>query len=291
MAESVRRRGRRSAAASVLARLAAVGPASLPPIVRARIALIQDLTTGAPAPETVAKHVRASGLQALALFAPATPKPIDGMDETLHHVLEILQLCQAADDERSVLGQVALRLRRQLHAAAVGFIVGEGANLETLASDGNRFDFEIARRTMEAGVPIAPHRCNDRIEAAAPVKYGGATIAVVLARWTLGSTRDRGGATFVLTTAATAAAPVIVAALAQRARPSPGSGSDLIGVSAATGEVRLAIERAANAPFPVLVIGESGSGKELVARALHRSGLRRDRPFCTLNCAALHGLI
>jgi two-component system response regulator HydG len=37
----------------------------------------------------------------------------------------------------------------------------------------------------------------------------------------------------------------------------------------------------------VLVEGESGSGKELVARALHRQSPRRDRPFCTVNCAAL----
>jgi transcriptional regulator with GAF, ATPase, and Fis domain len=37
----------------------------------------------------------------------------------------------------------------------------------------------------------------------------------------------------------------------------------------------------------VLVEGESGAGKELVARALHRCGPRRDRPFCTVNCAAL----
>jgi two-component system response regulator HydG len=51
--------------------------------------------------------------------------------------------------------------------------------------------------------------------------------------------------------------------------------------------VRRAIDRAAPAPFSVLVEGESGSGKELVARALHRRGPRRDRPFCTLNCAAL----
>jgi transcriptional regulator with GAF, ATPase, and Fis domain len=35
------------------------------------------------------------------------------------------------------------------------------------------------------------------------------------------------------------------------------------------------------------VDGESGSGKELVARAIHRGGPRRQRPFCTVNCAAL----
>ena len=52
-------------------------------------------------------------------------------------------------------------------------------------------------------------------------------------------------------------------------------------------DVRRAVERAGGAPFSVLVQGESGSGKELVARALHRRSARRGRPFCTLNCAAL----
>ena len=53
------------------------------------------------------------------------------------------------------------------------------------------------------------------------------------------------------------------------------------------GRPRGAVERAAGAPFTVLVEGESGSGKELVARALHRRSLRRDRPFSAVNCAAL----
>jgi two-component system response regulator HydG len=62
---------------------------------------------------------------------------------------------------------------------------------------------------------------------------------------------------------------------------------DVVGVSVAIQDVRRAIERAAQAPFSVLIEGESGSGKELVARALHRRGSRRSRQFCTLNCAAL----
>jgi DNA-binding NtrC family response regulator len=77
------------------------------------------------------------------------------------------------------------------------------------------------------------------------------------------------------------------ALLVRRSRPVAPGTSDLLGVSEAIVELRRGIERAASAPFAVLVEGESGSGKELVARALHRSGSRRERPFCTLNCAAL----
>ncbi len=47
------------------------------------------------------------------------------------------------------------------------------------------------------------------------------------------------------------------------------------------------IPRVADAGVPVLVRGESGSGKELIARALHESGPRADHPFVTVNCAAV----
>ena len=55
----------------------------------------------------------------------------------------------------------------------------------------------------------------------------------------------------------------------------------------AAAALRAAVLRAARAPFPVLIEGESGSGKELVARGVHRFGPRRDRRLCTVNCAAL----
>jgi DNA-binding NtrC family response regulator/tetratricopeptide (TPR) repeat protein len=47
------------------------------------------------------------------------------------------------------------------------------------------------------------------------------------------------------------------------------------------------VVRAAAPAVPVLIRGESGSGKELVARALHESGPRADHPFVTVNCAAV----
>jgi len=47
------------------------------------------------------------------------------------------------------------------------------------------------------------------------------------------------------------------------------------------------IDRAARSSSTVLVLGENGTGKELVARALHRRSARRDRPFIVQNCAAI----
>jgi len=61
----------------------------------------------------------------------------------------------------------------------------------------------------------------------------------------------------------------------------------IIGDSPAMQELRQLINRAAPQPFTVLIMGESGSGKELVALALHRQSPRRDGPLVVLNCAAI----
>ena len=61
----------------------------------------------------------------------------------------------------------------------------------------------------------------------------------------------------------------------------------LLGKSMLVEKLRQQISQFANAPFPVLIEGESGSGKELVAGSLHRMSQRAARPFLALNCAAI----
>ena len=62
---------------------------------------------------------------------------------------------------------------------------------------------------------------------------------------------------------------------------------EIVGSSAAIEAVRDAVRRVARVPFPVLIEGESGAGKELVARAVHRLSPRAAKPFRALNCAAM----
>jgi Nif-specific regulatory protein len=63
--------------------------------------------------------------------------------------------------------------------------------------------------------------------------------------------------------------------------------SEIVGTSPAMAEVFRLMESAAAAPISVLIEGETGTGKELVARAIHASGPRATAPFIAVNCAAL----
>ena len=61
----------------------------------------------------------------------------------------------------------------------------------------------------------------------------------------------------------------------------------IIGKSRKMQEVYAKIEQIADTRTSVLITGESGTGKELVARALHFNSARKEKPFITINCAAL----
>jgi DNA-binding NtrC family response regulator len=76
-----------------------------------------------------------------------------------------------------------------------------------------------------------------------------------------------------------------------RVLPSPdaptGDGASLIGESPALRELRRTLGRAAATDVPVLLLGETGTGKSLLARLIHARGARRQGPFIAINCAAL----
>ena len=63
--------------------------------------------------------------------------------------------------------------------------------------------------------------------------------------------------------------------------------SEIVGESAALRRVLQAVETVASTDSTVLIYGETGTGKELIARAIHNLSLRRSNPFVKLNCAAI----
>ncbi len=88
------------------------------------------------------------------------------------------------------------------------------------------------------------------------------------------------------------AAPLVArevarAELSFRERPAGGTGDDFITADARTAALLSEIERAARLPVPILITGESGVGKELIARSIHRWSGRGREPFIPVNVAAL----
>src|SRR6202043_3390576 len=77
-----------------------------------------------------------------------------------------------------------------------------------------------------------------------------------------------------------------VAALTRQLRES-GKLGDLVGQSKTMQEVMHLVEQVAPSSASVLITGETGSGKEILARTIHRLSPRTDRPFIAINCSAI----
>ena len=82
--------------------------------------------------------------------------------------------------------------------------------------------------------------------------------------------------------------PALLRRLLSRALELPAAEApELVGASPVLAKLKQQIAQFAGSPYPVLIEGESGSGKELVARNLHQLSPRSSRPYLTLNCAAI----
>lgn len=77
--------------------------------------------------------------------------------------------------------------------------------------------------------------------------------------------------------------------MATSASPKAPTSSDVdwIGDSESMRKLRATVERVAKTDLPVLILGENGSGKEVVCRMIHKLSARASKPFLAVNCAAL----
>jgi transcriptional regulator with AAA-type ATPase domain len=205
----------------------------------------------------------------------------------LDGVRDLLALSHQIEDEADALGRAATAIRKQIRASGVGIFAARGNATSLVVSAGTSSE-ATAQRAINIGQPIAPHPAAGWVDAAVPVQYLGRFIGAMAFRWNIEGPDNVERVIAFGATAAAICAPLMYVLVERRNIPATEPVQfDLVGISTPINEVRKAIARAANAPFTVLIEGESGSGKELVARAIHFAGCRRERRFCAFNCAAM----
>jgi DNA-binding NtrC family response regulator len=169
--------------------------------------------------------------------------------------------------------------------AALALLLGDGARFHCVVLDLVMPDLDglgVLARVREAGlnIPIIVETAHGGLDNVVSAMRAGAVDFVV---------KPVGPERMQVSLRNALAASALEGELARLKRSRAGSLTfkDIITRSAAMlGVLRMA-EKAANSAIPVLIEGESGVGKELIARAIHGSGERRARPFVAVNCGAI----
>jgi DNA-binding NtrC family response regulator len=267
----------------------------------ARAALAAALTTQGRTLE--ARAALAPSLDSVAHLSTATKgridearRRLDAAEQPTRHdrgmvddFLRVLDACQAPEDEHATLGRLLVLLRDRLAASAVACVCAEQEQVRVVAHLGAvGTDLRSAQHVLISGLSATPASSAGPCEGAWAIRYAGAVIGALWVRWSAGTLVMPSDADALMGVAAAAIAPA-VQACAERGRAIAEAPDipDLVGDSHVMRALRASLVRAAQSPFPVLIEGESGSGKELVARAIHKASSRRDRRFSALNCAAL----
>ncbi len=212
----------------------------------------------------------------------------DDRSDLIRRFQYLLDAVHAAGDEAGALQVVADDLLTSASACAV---IIRSVRLNGIAASAGRSwpgEALLTRPLLDGADGLFRHAAAP--EAAEPVRAAGSTLGAVAVRWVIGAAPPTPAVRDLLRVAAAASAPLL-RALAVPAPEPAGAETQfpdhLFGRSPSADRIRDAIRRAATAPYAVLIEGESGSGKELVARAIHARCLRRARRFCAINCAAL----
>jgi transcriptional regulator with GAF, ATPase, and Fis domain len=213
----------------------------------------------------------------------------------------LLERVVDAEDTPQALERACGIVRDRLHATGAWVHAASAHVLSRAGTASVRRVDAVVARALATGrsvrTPLDGDEVRDGLDAApgaaaaVPLRCGGETVGALSCAWDAEPAADRRHTELLLLAAATAVAPhALRLADARAADASRSSAMDtlgLLGASDAIRALRARVLRVAAAPFHVLVDGESGSGKELVARALHAAGPRRQRRLSTVNCAAL----
>ena len=203
-------------------------------------------------------------------------------------VLPLICIAHDEEEDRAAVARMLQHALQALRATRVDFCSVAGGPASILVTAGDGLPTRLGERVLTAGVPLGHRDDGGGTELGAPVRLGPRLIGAIVARWSVDRTApDDARASLELVAAICAPRAEAMLAGARLAAETSTAVPELVGGSAAIEEVRRAIARAAGAPFAVLIEGESGAGKELVARAIHQLGPRRERRFCDVNCAAL----
>jgi DNA-binding NtrC family response regulator len=180
-----------------------------------------------------------------------------------------------------------------------------GKDFEVMVSDSRNHAVSLLRQMDEApqlalvdlGLPPTPHRPDEGFQLISDLLAHSPAMKILV----LSGQNDAANARHAraLGAAEFVAKPcdpdnlkrVLMHALQFRAAEITGGpqaeGDMLVGRSPAMQKLRSQISQYADSPFPALIEGESGSGKEMVANALHLLSSRKDKPCLALNCAAI----
>ena len=229
---------------------------------------------------------------AAALSPPATRAAVAGLQMAQPAVVSMqrmLELVFSAPTDAAALEAVVGLLCDELRAATVQ-VCSPAPERRVLARAGRPWtgDLRIAERALALGWQHVAFSPDVPSEAAHTITLGSQVVAVLMCRWTATTPVHREKAETMMRSGS-----LVVAAPARGLleRPEPQAPDpvwrEFVGSSSEAAALREEIQCAARAPYPVLIEGESGSGKELVARAVHRLSRRRDRKICAVNCAAL----
>jgi DNA-binding NtrC family response regulator len=217
----------------------------------------------------------------------ADPPPVKSSVGSGDAARVLVHISHERDDDREAIAETIAWVASRVQASRVDLWSCSAGPAGIVLTSGGGAATTLGPRVLDTGITIGPEPSAPH-EVAVPVRLGASLLAALSARWPADRTIPaQGRALWELAAAVIAPRVERLQATARETAVASTAVPDLVGISEGIAAVRRAIARAAAAPFAVLIEGESGCGKELVARAIHALSPRRERRFCDLNCAAL----